>query len=674
MKLSRLLIITLSISIAILACRKDEMGIIPSDNSEIISTVDLTGYIIDPDGKAVSGALVQYHTEEAVTDANGFYLIEGVDASSVHASLQVSKQGYFSGSRTFRSSGAGTIFHRTTLIPLGDPVIFSGGSGTATTPLVNIDFPENSVKDELTGEVYTGNVEVYIKHIGTDEFAMPGDLTSINQDDELEVLHSYGMVFVEMYGDNGRKLNVADGKTVSMTYEIPEDLVSTAPETIKMWWFDYDAGLWREEGEAIRDGSRWIGEVSHFSCWNFDLNVPSVLLTGQVILSNGVQGQFYVTVLNDDGKGGVGSANADGSFSGRIEAGVSLELTIQYFEIGCDTTVYQEIVGPFYEDTDLGQIIIDTEDFPSKPFARFKVYQDDDQELTYSFTNTSSISVLSNATFSSSWDFGGDGTSAEESPTHTFSAGGLYDVKLTITASDGEVSTTTTTIDAGGDSNKFASITDTKNDDTGELRLELNAPILTGRINFNFRVSEGQDLNIADAFINVAGNSTIGDLSITEIRLKDNTEHEFREGASDETILAGNFPMGVANEWVPVEISWTGDGVTVPLYSVTISGQSVIIDAVSTTNGGAGDVEDHFAAVVNGAMNFQWEYNSNSAVSDGRYDVDNISVVSIEAGTETLLFEDDFEGRINGEDLNPDININSPYHEKSNDATVGEDF
>ena len=65
--------------------------------------------------------------------------------------------------------------------------------------LVSIDFPENSVKDELMGHLYTGEVEVFLKHIGTDEFSMPGDLKSTNEDNQLEILHSYGMVFVEMY-------------------------------------------------------------------------------------------------------------------------------------------------------------------------------------------------------------------------------------------------------------------------------------------------------------------------------------------------------------------------------------------------------------------------------------------------------------------------------------------
>ena len=130
----------------------------------------------------------------------------------------------------------------------------------------------------------------------------------------------------------------------------------------------------------------------------------------------------------------------------------------------------------------------------------------------------------------------------------------------------------------------------------------------------------------------------------------------------------------MADEWVPVEISWIADGVTAPSYSVTMDGQSVTIDAISTTNGGPGDIVDHLAAVVDGAMNFQWKYNSILATSAGLYDVDNIVVFSSDSGTETIVFEDDFEGRIAGDNLNPDFNMNSPYHQNSRDASVGEDF
>ncbi len=312
-----------------------------------------------------------------------------------------------------------------------------------------------------------------------------------------------------------------------------------------------------------------------------------------------------------------------------------------------------------------------TED-PSMVNANFTSQVDAENSLTYNFTNNSVVNGITDTSFDSAWDFGGDGTSTEASPSFTFSAEGTYTVTLTVTASDGEVGTATETIEVTAPRNRYAVITDTKDDDTGELRLSVDS-IAVGRLTCMYRVAEGPGMDIQDGFVTVNGRSTTGDFAIVEVRLKDNAPHEFREGASDETIADANFPEGAPDVWVPVEVSWTSDGVGTPLYTVVIGGQTVITDAISTTNGGDGDVEGHLAATIDGAANFQWKYASNSTVSDGVYHVDDIVVYSSDSGSETIVFEDDFQGRTAGEDLNPEINLDSPYHPNSSDASVGED-
>ncbi|MDW3645752.1 MAG: PKD domain-containing protein [Bacteroidia bacterium] len=308
---------------------------------------------------------------------------------------------------------------------------------------------------------------------------------------------------------------------------------------------------------------------------------------------------------------------------------------------------------------------------PSTVVAAFSAQVDADNSLTYAFTNTSVVNGITNRTFTSSWDFGGNGTSTEENPSHTFTEEGTYEVKLTVTASDGVMGTATETIMVTAPKNRFAVITDTKGDDTGELRLAVDS-IQNGKVTFMYRVAEGPvDMDIQDAFINVTGSSTSGRNSIVEVRLKDNAEHAFREGASDATIAAANFPDGVADTWVEVEVSWTSDGTNTPLYTVIIGGQTVITDAPSTTRdpNNADQVAEHLGTVIDGARNFQWKYASNSAVSDGVYHVDDIKVYN----DGVIVFEDDFQGRVKGDDLNPDVNLDSPYHPNSSDATVGED-
>ncbi len=310
---------------------------------------------------------------------------------------------------------------------------------------------------------------------------------------------------------------------------------------------------------------------------------------------------------------------------------------------------------------------------PSVVVADFSAQVDADNSLAYDFTNNSVVNGITDRSFSSSWDFGGVGTSTDESPSFTFPEEGTYDVTLTVTASDGVTGSVTESITVTAPVNRFAIITDTSGDDTGELRLAIDS-IQTGRITFVYRVSEGPvDMDIRDGFINVAGSSTTGDFSLVEVRFKDNAPHEFREGASDESIAEANFPEGMPDVWTEVEVSWAADGVSAPTYSVRIGETTVITDAISTTNGGAGDVEGHLAAVIDGAANFQWKYNSNSSTSDGMYQVDDIVIYSSDSGSEVVVFEDDFQGRVTGDDLDSEVNVDSPYHPNSSEATVGDD-
>jgi len=313
---------------------------------------------------------------------------------------------------------------------------------------------------------------------------------------------------------------------------------------------------------------------------------------------------------------------------------------------------------------------------PSTVVAAFTSQVDADNSLTYNFTNGSVVNGITDRSFTSSWDFGGDGTSTEENPSHTFSDEGMYVVTLTTTATDGVEGMTSETIEVTAPKNRYAQISDSaagSDDDTGELRLAVTDSIETGRVTFMYRVTEGPSMDIQDGFINVAGRSTTGNLSLVEVRLKDNAPHEFREGASDATIMNAVFPEGMPDVWVPVEVSWAADGTNLPTYSVTIGTQTVITDAISTTNGGAGDEADHLAAVKDGAFNLQWKYSSGSNVSDGLYQVDDIVVYSSDSGTETVVFEDDFQGRTAGDDLSPLVDMESPYHENTFDAVVGED-
>lgn len=314
---------------------------------------------------------------------------------------------------------------------------------------------------------------------------------------------------------------------------------------------------------------------------------------------------------------------------------------------------------------------------PSNVVASFSSQVDADNSLTYAFTNNSVVNGITDTSFDSDWDFGGDGTSTDASPSYTFTTEGTFTVTLTVTAADGVTATTSETIEVTAPKNRYAVIADLADDDTGELRYTAPDSIRTGRITFLYRVAEGA----ADGFINVSGPSTTGDFALVEVRIKDNAPHEYREGASDDAIASAAFPDPIVDAWVPVEVSWvaSADGLTPPTFSLSMNGQTVNTDALSTTNGGAGDVEGHLAATKDGGYNFQWKYNSTSSTSDGIFEVDDIVIYSSDSGTETVVFSDDFQGYTAGDNLDPadadgnPINANSVYHPNCSEVTVGED-
>jgi len=314
---------------------------------------------------------------------------------------------------------------------------------------------------------------------------------------------------------------------------------------------------------------------------------------------------------------------------------------------------------------------------PSNVVASFTSQVDADNSLTYSFTNNSVVNGITDTSFDSAWDFGGDGTSTDASPTYTFSGEGTFTVTLTVTAADGVTATSSETIEVTAPKNRDVVIADLADDDTGELRFAAMDSIRTGRVTFLYRVAEGA----ADGFINVSGPSTTGDFALVEVRIKDNAPHEYREGADDATIASANFPDPIVDAWVPVEVSWvaSADGLTPPTFSLSMNGQTVNTDALSTTNGGAGDVDSHLEATSQGAYNFQWKYNSTSSTSDGVFHVDDIVIYSSDSGTEEVYFSDDFQGYTAGDNLDPVdgdgnvTNAESVYHPNCSEVTVGED-
>jgi hypothetical protein len=168
------------------------------------------------------------------------------------------------------------------------------------------------------------------------------------------------MIAVELNDAFGAPLSLSPGKTASLSFPIAQDLFSSAPSIIPLWFFDEIKGKWTEEGMATKQGNTYVGTVSHFTVWNVDLAMPLVFIEGQILDSNNqtVPG-FKVAVKIQNYNNNVFSSytNQSGQFTGYAPANQPLQLLV--FN-SCNVLVHTQNINPLINSTNLGTIVINS--------------------------------------------------------------------------------------------------------------------------------------------------------------------------------------------------------------------------------------------------------------------------------------------------------------------------
>jgi hypothetical protein len=234
--------------------------------------------VVDADTAPISGATVILSGVEKTTDGEGNALFEGLPAGGAMA--QVRATGFAPGAVPVALE-AGTHGSATaSLNPLSPPIAFNADvDATVITEEVQVGIPASSLLDE-NGQPVTGTAEIAFAPIDptTDDIiSAPGAFVGISSTTgEARELESGFMAEIALT-QNGRPLHLAPGATASVTFTLPEEFNAVPGELIQAWWFDTEAGVWREDGAGIVEESptepgklTWTVEVSHFTSWNCD--------------------------------------------------------------------------------------------------------------------------------------------------------------------------------------------------------------------------------------------------------------------------------------------------------------------------------------------------------------------------------------------------------------------
>lgn len=326
---------------------------------------NVVGRIIDEKNDPVSGAVVStVNGSSATTNINGEFNLQNVLLNKNAGFITVEKAGYFKGARTFVVSTTSDNITEIQLIPKASAGSFvaSAGGNIVIPNGGTLVFPTNGIVNASNNSSYTGNVSVaaYFLNPEANNFAdiMPGTLRGTRTNNSEVVLQSYGMVAVELTGSGGEKLQMATGKTAAINLPIASSLLSSAPASIPLWYFDETKGLWKEEGSAAKQGSSYVGTVSHFSFWNCDVPFPLVDFEATFKDQNGQPISKAKVVITTGGKTSISASditNSDGRVAGKIPANSQLLMEVTN---DCGEMIYSKNLTTTTSDLNLGNITV----------------------------------------------------------------------------------------------------------------------------------------------------------------------------------------------------------------------------------------------------------------------------------------------------------------------------
>lgn len=344
------------------ACHEDmveEVVITDEYTPYRVYEIDIIGLISDQDGNPLVDAQIIFDGQAKNTNELGYFSFSNVNANNQNSLLTISAEGFISAHRLITVLSPNSINLNVVLIPSPDAYSFDADSGKEV--IVSDDaritfFPKGITSQNQS---YSGEVFIRTYHLAKDNEdlfkTLPGDLIGIDAEQELQILDTYGMLYVTMEDEQGNELQPDPLLKALLSIDIPDEFVSSAPSQIPLWFFDEMKGVWVEDGVAQRNGNTYEGTVSHFSWWNIDIpygRLVTVCLQAEDISTGTILRNQDILFSSDGVLFGTLRTNKAGKLCLNLPSEV--EITLQ-LALNCEHNS-GTVIGPF--DTNQDNVVI----------------------------------------------------------------------------------------------------------------------------------------------------------------------------------------------------------------------------------------------------------------------------------------------------------------------------
>ena len=235
------------------------------------STIEVAGSltgIISTDGNIpVEDAKVRIKGYETMTDRNGVFSFENVSLYQDGTFVEVSKPGYFQGSRKLYALDSEINVMQLELMAMeqGSSIVSTQNNEVEKDNL-KINLPSGSYRLGAN-ENYTGEMNVHIATINNNYNKMPGDLSGVDASFKLKALSNFGIFNITLSSQLSDELQLPENSKAQFELKLPEAEVSPLPSVISVFYFDQFNGTWIEKGEATLTNDTYAGEIDALGYW-----------------------------------------------------------------------------------------------------------------------------------------------------------------------------------------------------------------------------------------------------------------------------------------------------------------------------------------------------------------------------------------------------------------------
>ena len=236
-----------------------------------------TGQVKDSEtGEGLANVKVSIGSQTATTDTDGFYTLSDLTETE-EAVVNFEKEGYLLGSTKIQIkelSGDNTPSTNYLEYAIDAYDYEWNYDSQESASGSHIDIPD-SVYTDTEGNLYTGTVTASLefRDVTTNEgkALFTGSFEGININGELVPFVSYGFISLSFKDANGNALKLTSDSGATLTFDAVPSLEEQ--NIIPLWYYDYEQGLWIEEGYAeLQADNTYKGDISHSGTWS--LNKP----------------------------------------------------------------------------------------------------------------------------------------------------------------------------------------------------------------------------------------------------------------------------------------------------------------------------------------------------------------------------------------------------------------